>query len=359
MRTTPELPNAADQPLGWGLRIGWGIGSLGAATLVNAVGFLALFYLTGVAGLPPATAGALIFIAKCFDIVTDPLMGFLSDRTSSRWGRRRPWLVVAAGISAAAFVLLFHGPLASPSSAWLAGIALLLYALGYTMFNIPYLAMPAEMTTSYHEQSRLMSARVVFVSLGILAGGSVAPALVAGFGGGAEAYRRMSWILAALIAVSMVASFYGTRDAAFTRRSSQRVGLRDQWQLAMANRSFLVLLGCKFLHMSGVALAISSLLFLVTTVLERDTAAASAFVLASTAGTLLSMPLWLACSRRAGKRNTYLVGVSIYVPILLTWYLSHPGEAQWLYLLRGFGIGVVTGGLTLTAQAMLPAHHSG
>ncbi len=341
--------------LSWRLRLGWGVGSLGGTTLINAVGFLALFYLTRAVGLPPATAGALIFFAKCFDIITDPLMGVLSDRTRSRWGRRRPWLLVAALISPCAFVLLFHLPAGSgmQSVTW-AGVALLLYALGYTMFNIPYLAMPAEMTRDYHEQSRLMSMRVVFAALGILAGGSLGPFLVSRFGGDTAAYSAMSWVLAAIIGGSMAASFFGTRSAAFTTRKPHRFSFKEQWSLAWANKAFMVLLSAKFLHMTGVALAVSSLLFMVTVVLQRDEAAASAFVFSSTAGTLLAMPLWLASSRRLGKRNTYLLAVVLYVPILLSWFLAGTGEGWPVYLLRGLGIGVVTGGLTLTAQAMLP-----
>ena len=92
---------------------GWGIGSLGASALHNGISFLALFYLSRVLGLDPALAGSLILAAKVYDIATDPLMGWLSDRTRSRWGRRRPWLLAGALVSALAFVLLFNPPAAS------------------------------------------------------------------------------------------------------------------------------------------------------------------------------------------------------------------------------------------------------
>lgn len=350
-------PTGVRSPSGalpWSLRLGWGVGSLGGTTLINGVGFLALFFLTSMAGLSPAVAGGLLFAAKCFDIVTDPVMGVLSDRVETPWGRRRPWLIVAAIVSSAAFVLLFHLPSGSMAATATAGAALLLYALGYTMFNIPYLAMPAEMTADYHEQSRLMSMRVIFAALGILAGGSLAPASVAWFGGGPDGYRAMSWVLALLIGGSMVISFFGTRTATFTTRAAHSVSLDEQIRLALANRPFMVLLGAKFFHMTGVALAVGSLLFIVTLVLQRDEVAASLFVFASTIGTMLSLPLWLFCSRHIGKRNTYLVAAAIYVPVLLTWYLASPAEPQMPFLLRGLAIGVVTGGLTLTAQAMLP-----
>ena len=353
------MPTADNQTgsaqLNWRLRIGWGIGSLGGTALINAVTFLALFYLTLVLGMPPAVAGTLLFVTKCYDIVTDPMMGIVSDRCETRWGRRRPFLFLASFVSAGSILMLFNAPEWSGLAMIVyVGAALLLYATGYTIFNIPYLAMPAEMTTDYHERSRLMSARVVFASLGILVGGALAPAMVTWFGDGKTGYASMSYVLAAIIGLSMMASFFGTRGAAHTSYVSTVMPIREQWALAIGNRPFVILIFSKLLHISGVAVSISSLLFLVTLVLQRETVTLGAFGLASTAGTLISIPVWLALSNKFGKRNTYILGVTIYVPILLSWLATGPNEAFALFLIRGFGIGIVTGGLTLTAQAMLP-----
>jgi GPH family glycoside/pentoside/hexuronide:cation symporter len=353
------MPKADNQAgfarLNWRLRIGWGIGSLGGTALINAVTFLALFYLTLVLGMSPAVAGTLLFVTKCYDIVTDPMMGIVSDRCETRWGRRRPFLFMASFISAGSILMLFNTPEWSGLAMIVyVGAALLLYATGYTIFNIPYLAMPAEMTTDYHERSRLMSARVVFASLGILVGGALAPALVTWFGDGKTGYASMSYFLAAIIGLSMLACFFGTRDAAHTSYVSTVISIREQWALAIGNRPFVILIFSKLLHISGVAVSISSLLFLVTLVLQRETVTLGAFGLTSTAGTLISIPVWLALSNKFGKRNTYILGVTLYVPILLSWLTTGPNEAFALFLIRGFGIGIVTGGLTLTAQAMLP-----
>jgi GPH family glycoside/pentoside/hexuronide:cation symporter len=353
MSAADSQPRTA--PLNWRLRIGWGIGSLGGTALINSVTFLALFYFTLVLGIPPAIAGSLLFVTKCYDIVTDPVMGIVTDRSKTRWGRRRPFLLAASAISAGSVLMLFNAPEWSGTGGTIyIGAALLLYATGYTIFNIPYLAMPAEMTSDYHERSRLMSARVVFAALGILVGGALAPALVSFFGDGRAGYASMSWVLAAIIGLSMAASFFGTRNAAHTTHVSNTMSIGEQWSLALGNRPFIILILSKLLHISGVAVSISSLLFLVTVVLQRETAALGAFGLASTVGTLISMPVWLALSRKYGKRNTYILGVIIYVPILLSWLATSPDEAFSLFLIRGFAIGIVTGGLTLTAQAMLP-----
>lgn len=335
---------------------GWGIGSLGASALHNGISFLALYYLSRVLGLEPAVAGSLILAAKFYDIATDPLMGWLSDRTRSRWGRRRPWLLAGAVVSALAFVLLFNLP-ATSGPGLLVGAtgALLLYATGYTLFGIPYLAMPAEMTDDYHERSRLMSARTICLTLGILAGGALAPVLVGAFGGGPGGYARMSWTMAALILATMLACFAGTRGARGTSPPPAPAGPAvSGWRSALGNRAFTTLIISKFCHLVGVAVSMSSLLFLVTTVLDRPESSLGGFVLASAAGSIFSMPLWLAVSRRTGKRATYLAAVACYLPVLLSWLGAAPGEAATLFIARGFLTGLATGGLTLAAQAMLP-----
>lgn len=350
----PAAPGAGRLPatLVWS----WGIGSLGASALHNGISFLALFYFSNVLGLEPALAGSLLLAAKVYDIATDPLMGWISDRTRSRWGRRRPWLLAGALVSALAFVLLFNPPAPAGFGLLVAAVgALLLYATGYTLFGIPYLAMPAEMTDDYHERSRLMSARTVCLTLGILAGGALAPALVDVFGGGPAGYGRMSWVMAALILATMAGCFAGTRGARGTSPAAPAAaGSMAGWRSALGNRPFMILIASKFLHLVGVAVSMSSLLFLVTTVLDRPESGMGGFVLASAAGSILSMPAWLAVSRHAGKRATYLAAVGCYLPVLLSWLLAAPGEATLAFLARGFFTGVTTGGLTLAAQAMLP-----
>ena len=77
------------------VHMSWGFGTLGTISMINSVTTLYLFFLVGIIGVEPALAGTLIFISKIFDVVTDPLMGWISDRTKTRWGRRRPYLFLS------------------------------------------------------------------------------------------------------------------------------------------------------------------------------------------------------------------------------------------------------------------------
>ena len=146
------------------LKIGWASGALGVALLMNGISGLVLFYMVGILKIEPAVAGTLVFLTKLFDVASDPIVGVSSDRTRSRWGRRRPYLFVGAFVSAAAFALIFATPVFANQAFSIAYIfiALVIYTVGYTLFNVPYMAMPAEMTDSYHERSSIHGYRIWF-----------------------------------------------------------------------------------------------------------------------------------------------------------------------------------------------------
>jgi glycoside/pentoside/hexuronide:cation symporter, GPH family len=122
----------------------WASGSLTTASVTNAMSLYGLFFMTSVLGIEAGVAGALLLVAKLYDGVTDPVMGVVSDRTRHRLGRRRPYLIFGALATAASFALFFNlqpaGPVATLS---LALATLLLFSTAYTIYSVPYLAMPS------------------------------------------------------------------------------------------------------------------------------------------------------------------------------------------------------------------------
>jgi len=165
------------------LRMGWGLGSLSMSAMFNAVSLLLLTFLIEFVGIPAVTAGALILVSKIYDAVTDPLMGILSDRTKSRWGRRRPYLMLGGLLAGLSFIMIFTVPTFENQNTTLiyVFVALLLNATAYTVFNVPYLTMPAEMTDSYHERTSLMSFRVSAIAGGQLLSSVIGPVIIAEF----------------------------------------------------------------------------------------------------------------------------------------------------------------------------------
>ena len=337
------------------LKLAWGTGALGAAVLMNSITILILYYLVSVVRLDPGLAGTLIFIAKLFDVVTDPLMGMISDRARFRSGRRRPFLVAGALLSAISFAMLFTVPQfasQTDTAAYVLG-ALLLYALGYTIFNVPYMAMPAEMTDGYHERSSLHSYRVVAISIGSAIAGSLAPILLQVFGQGREAYRIIAILFAAIIFASMVYCYFGTREARFTFSAPTTHDARNQVRMLLTNKPFMWLIATKALQLLGIASVGATTLFFVTAYLRIPLANLGVAAIINTIVTVLTMPLFMRLSKRIGKRNGYIVSTIVFVIYCLSWIPSGPDEPLIWYYARAALVGMCLGGNILLANSML------
>lgn len=348
-------PAAAPAPLATPVCLGWGIGSLGMSLMFSATGVLMLRYLVDYAGIAAALAGLLIGLAKFYDALVDPLIGAASDRTQSRWGRRRPYLLWGGLLSAVSFVMIFHLDGVSPSMKVAAAlVVLLLNASGYALFNVPYLAMPGEMTDDYHERTRLMSFRVAAVAAGQLFASSVGPLLIIWFGGGAGGHQRAAWLLAAIILAASVACFFGTRDAPAKRVPHAAFGLRAQVRAAFSNQPFMLLLGVKLTYLLGLSIFMAVLPFLFTWVMKVSYQYLSLYFLLQASVMLLSQPAWVAITRRLGKKRAYILGSLVTSLSLCSWLLAGAAEPAWAIMLRGAIYGFGGGGLMLIGQSMLP-----
>src|SRR5512139_2836941 len=203
-------------PLPRSLQVGYGVGSFCAGTFSTVPGLLLLYYLTNVLAVPAWLAGLVVFLPKAWDLIINPHVGRRSDRTVSRHGPRRPWLLAGAVTLPPAFALTFAGPpLHGPVAGLYVGAWLLAAATAYAFFEVPYKAMPSEMTDDYHEQSRLLTWRMAFLGMAILLSGALAPAIVNSRGGEAtpEGYRLMGVVIALVLGGAMVATFLGTAKA--------------------------------------------------------------------------------------------------------------------------------------------------
>jgi GPH family glycoside/pentoside/hexuronide:cation symporter len=285
-------------------------------------------------------------------------MGTISDRTRSKAGRRRPYLVLGALISAVSFVLIFNLARFAGSDYLVVLViaALLLNATGYTVFNVPYMAMPAEMTNSYHERTSLMAYRIAAVAGGQLCASFIGPLLLVAYGGGAPGHAAMALILGVVIFGSGATSFWMTRDAPFKHQPTApaTVGFRDQFRTALENRPFMLLLGVKLTHLLGLAIFIAVLPFLFTRILKVSDAYLGFYFLLQASLMLVSQPLWVRVSRWVGKRSGYFIATAIYSLAGLSWLFASQGEPVIGILARGFVAGLGAGGLLLVGQSMLP-----
>jgi len=338
------------------IHLSWGFGTLGTVSMINSLTTLYLFFLVSVIGIDPAMAGTLIFVSKIFDIVSDPVMGWISDRTHTRWGRRRPYLFGSSFLCGTAMVLLFNLP-EFESSFWQAAyieFVLLFFALALTTFNVPYLAMPADMTDNYTERSTIMSYRALFMVIGTFTGGAIAGLIAGNLGGDQEAYGMVGWFLAAVAFVSMMICVIGTRKSRVLEAvKHESVGLSAQLNFFLINKPFMVLGGIKVVQFLQLAVGGTATLFFFVQVLQKGEQALLPFGLSYMAASLLSIPLWLQVIKRLGKRETFMAGLLLQALAFMSWAFSSPVEANWIFLLRAAALGGTISGIVICGQSMI------
>lgn len=351
------LTNAATRAANWRLHLGWGIGTLGASLVLNGFSFLVPFYLTTVLGIGAATAAAMLFVAKAWDIVANPVMGIVSDRTATRWGRRRPYLLLGGLVTSIGFAAVYALGLA-PSLLPLPFITFVLAIVGtgYTIFNVPYMAMPAEMLDDYKERTRMMSYRVFFIGIGTFLAGGLAQRVAEWYGGGARGYAAMGAIFGVGILVFMVAAFFGTAGARFTVRERKSVSLGEQWRTGLSNRPFVALIGTKFLQLFGMFTNTATAIFVVRFVIGRENPGEWMLWFVACAGVMqiVTIPLWRRLAVAIEKQRTYILATAIFSVVSLSWLLAGPAEPLWFFCLRAALKGVAASGLLLMGQSMLP-----
>lgn len=170
------------------LLVGFSLGSLGTGIFSITPSVLLLYFMTDILGIAAGLAAVALAVPRFWDIVMDPLVGALSDRTRSRWGRRLPYLLVGAILMSLSFVFLFSVPegLSVDGRFWYVLVIFIVSSTAYSIFAVPYITMPAEMSEVPEERTRIMAYRIGFALAGLLIGATVAPLLVEWFGGGAS-----------------------------------------------------------------------------------------------------------------------------------------------------------------------------
>ena len=292
------------------VRIGYGVGSVCTATFTTVPGLLLLFYMTNILAIPAWIAGIVVFLPKVWDIFINPWVGQRSDRTVSRLGARRPWMLLGALTFPAMFALTFAGPpLTGASAALYVGLFYFLTATAYAFYEVPYKAMGAEMAEDYHERSSILQWKMVFVGLAVLLSGALAPVIA---GDDASGYRMMGLVIGAALLASMLAAFFGTTRAPTVVRATAEPSIRAQFAAARSSRPFMVLLGLSCAQMFAAGTMLAGTPYLATYIL-RDPSATTTLLLCIVGPLLVTMPLWVWLSRRYEKRGAMILGSVLFL----------------------------------------------
>lgn len=296
----------------------YGFGDTGFSLTLTIIGAYFAIFLTDVVGLRPGIAAIAIFIGRSWDYINDPLIGHLSDRTRTRWGRRRPFLLFGALPFALAYILMWVKP-PFESQTLLAAYYAAVYVLfdaAATFVYMPYFALTPELTDNYDERTTLTTYRMFFSILGSLIAFTI-PLLIVGSFQPQNAGRvlLMGTIFAFASALPLLLVFLGTRERAEFLQQKQP-SLKESLQAAFKNRPFVFGAVIFLLTWASMDILQTTLLYFVKYVVQReaqgDGIMATIFITA-----ILALPFWEWASRRWNKRLAYSAGVAFWALVQL------------------------------------------
>jgi len=319
--------------LSLGQKAGWGLADMGIVVFVIVKQLLILAFMNSFLGIPIALAGAVTTAVLIFDIISDPIIGYFSDKTASRFGRRAPWMLVGAVVLAIAMIGLFAVPenfTRNASLIWVT-VFFLISTVGFTMVSIPYGAMAGEMTLDKKERSSMTAWRMAFASLGILVGGALIPILA---GDTKSGYTFAAICVAPLIILSIWFSVFFTRNAPRTLVPSQQ-NFSYILKLVLANRAFVTLVILYGIMTLAIALITAGLPFAAMYLIMDDgnsvlsgvakgLGTLSLMFAAFVIGSIISQALWVKLSNLYGKVTAQLIGIVFYIALLIFIFFSLP-----------------------------------
>lgn len=335
-------------------KIIYGTGDLGFSMNNSIISSLFPIFMMDVIGLSPALAAVILFVGRSWDYVNDPIVGHLSDRTRSKWGRRRPFLLFGAIPFGLSFVLLWLSPNFSQTGLIIYySVAYIIYEAMATIVYMPYYALTPELTEDYDERTKLTSYRMLFNILGSLVA-YVFPMLVIGsmVPDNTKMVMVMGLIAAAIAAAPLFLVFFGTREKKEYMLEKQPK-LIPSLKAAFKNRPFIFGAGIYLLTWMTIVVLETNLLIYIKYILGRQ--GQSSLIMASIFVTaIFALPIWNWAAKHWNKRLAYIIGVSFWAVVMIVLIMVTPQTPFWIIMVLCIMAGIGVSAAQVLPWAIIP-----
>jgi GPH family glycoside/pentoside/hexuronide:cation symporter len=307
--------SAGSDRLGWGVITAYGAPGIGAGYMYLLIGLYTMKFSTDVLLIAPAVMGTIFGLGRVWDAISDPLVGYLSDRTTSRLGRRRSWLLFCIIPLSGLFVWVFTPP-ASLTDGWLVAwmaVGVIGFYSAATIFIVPHMSLGAELTPNYHERSRLYGLRHTFFTVGSILAVISMHLLITAEQESEEAVRltafqlsSLAGIVTALLITYCVVKLRERKD--FQGRASENPfkAFSDVWRNVHAR---LVVVVTFIEHIGSAVIGILTL-YIAQYVIGRPELAAL-IIMSYMIPSAFSVPIWIPISRRVGKIRLWMFSMML------------------------------------------------
>jgi len=334
----------AAKTLSVGKKLAYGIGDISQTTGFTVVSFFFLFFLTDAVGIDPRMAGYVLLIGKVWDAITDPAMGIISDRTRSKFGRRRLYMFWGSIPYAITFVLLWIKPdFLTPGKEFAYyAVVFVLHSTSLTVAIVPYNALSAELTQDYQERTSLFSYRMAFSILFGLVAAALPPLVRNTQPDRMTGYLVMGLVFSALVGIPMMITVASTREkfqASPKRMKSPKTFIKTLWQ----NRVFRIAALVFLLSWMTLDVVAASMEYFITYVAQlKEMLPAVLGVLFISSAMCLPIIVWL--SNKFGKPKTYMMTMVYWAAVLSSLFFvpaHNPTPIFVIALLSGIGVAAI------------------
>ncbi|HAI76217.1 MAG TPA: hypothetical protein DCM08_08205 [Microscillaceae bacterium] len=343
------------QRLTFGQKFGYGIGDYAFNLMFQGVGLFLFYYYTNVMGLSPLQAGFIFLVARVWDGITDPMMGYWANKTRSRWGKYRPYLLWGSLPVCLVFISCFYNIDGGNSTKfWFALVTHVGFTTAYTVISMPYTALSAELTSDSQERASVAGFRMIFATLGGLTVAALTKPLVEKFAQPSEGYLTIASGYGLVAFLLFLACFGVVREKNATSTDQlQGFSLSATMQMIRQNTPFMLLCGGVICFSATLTMFLKVIQYYFEYNLSQPKKIESLALLTTLGTTVFAVPIWVAIAKYIDKRNTLIAGglCIILASALLAMFDKTQLSLIFLTLvLFGFGFG----SFAFSGWAMLP-----
>lgn len=316
-------------------KLGYGLGDTASHFVWDMVGFWILIFYTDTFGISAAAAGTIMLIARFWDMLSDPLMGIIADRTNTRWGKFRPYLLWMALPYSVLAVLTFTTPDFGPTGKVIyAGVTYLLLMTVFTAINLPYSSLGAVMTSNSYERAGLNSYRFIFAFAGqfIVTGSALYLANYFGRGNMAQGYQYTLILFATISFILFMITFKSTRERVAPPRAQQK-NLKEDVKNLFRNGPWVILFFVGIISFVMFALQNLSIAYYFKYYVGQEQSV-QLFNIIGTVALILGIPFSKPLAKRFGKRNVYMASSLISGMFFILLYIPGNDDVYTVYALN-------------------------
>jgi glycoside/pentoside/hexuronide:cation symporter, GPH family len=351
-----ELPVEPAKPiakLSFVRKLAYGVGDVGPALVATISGFFLNVFLLDVAGLEPYLAAIIFLVVKVWDSLNDPIIGTLTDRTNTRWGRRRPWLLFGAVPFGLAWFLQWLVPDLGTAGLFIYYLVVaLLLDTSLTCVNVPYTALTPEIAPEYNERTSLNTFRFSFSILGGMFALMFHDTILKSLPDITTGYMVSAAVLGGVIIITNWITFAAITETHQKSEDEEEPGFIEGFKIAFGNRPFIMVTGIYLMSWLAIQFIQANMLFYVRYWMNDE----DNFIYLAMAlqiSIFLFLIVWAKVSARIGKRHAYFCGVGLWMSVMVFIFFIQPGQMVLLgalAVLAGAGASVAY----LIPWSMLP-----